>query len=66
MGKKISWLYEVPCKDWKHREEIKDTLCKKCDLEKVCEAHVNEIERFCKKKDVEIYIHKDFIEIVHK
>ncbi|MBN2423173.1 hypothetical protein JXB41_08175 [Candidatus Woesearchaeota archaeon] len=66
IGKKLSWLFEVPCKDWKRKEEIKDTICKKCDLKEVCDAHLNEIEKFCNKKDVEVYMHNDFIEVVHK
>ncbi len=65
LGKRLSWLFEVPCKDWRRREEIRDTICRKCDLDKVCESHLDEIDRFCRKEGVEIYMHQDFIEIVH-
>ncbi|MBU0757682.1 MAG: hypothetical protein KKF44_06435 [Nanoarchaeota archaeon] len=66
IGKKLSWLFEVPCKDWKRKEEIIGTICKKCDIRKVCDAHMKEIEELSTKKGVEIYVHADFLEIVHK
>ncbi|MFH0875273.1 MAG: hypothetical protein V1859_05015 [archaeon] len=66
MGKRLSWLFEVPCPDWKKRELIEKTKCRKCDLNKVCKSHLDEIERFCNKKKVEIYLHNDFIEVVHQ
>ncbi|MBD3204348.1 hypothetical protein GF327_08705 [Candidatus Woesearchaeota archaeon] len=66
IGKKITWLFEIPCKDWKKRSEIEATKCKNCDLREVCEAHIKEIERFSEKNNVEIYVHKHFIEIIHE
>lgn len=64
-GKRLSWLFEVPCEHWKKREEVIDTLCAKCEMKEVCDAHLDEIDRLSKKKGVDIYIHNDHIEIVH-
>ncbi len=65
-GKKLCWLFEVPCEIWKKRDTLQDTVCSKCDMRKVCEAHSEEIHKFCHKKGVEIYLHQHFIEVLHK
>lgn len=65
-GKKLSWLFEVPCKYWYKKDAVENTICKKCDIRKVCDSHSKEIDKFSKRKDVEIYLHKDFIEVMHK
>ncbi len=65
LGKRLSWLFEVPCRDWKRKEEIKDTVCPNCELREVCDAHLQEIENLSNKKGVEVYMHGNVIEIVH-
>jgi len=67
-GKRLSWLFEVPCRNW-HKKDDPEThkkFCMKCDIRTVCNEHSEEIYRFCNKKNVDVYISQDFIEVVHK
>ena len=68
LGRKLSWLIEVPCEFWTRREEPEIRLrhCKRCHLKLVCDEHSDAIDEFCKNKDYEVYVSKYFIEIVHK
>jgi len=66
LGKKLTWLFDVPCKYWLKKEEVASSICKKCDMKKVCDQHSKALEEFTKHKDVDVYFAGDFIEIVHK
>lgn len=69
LGRKLTWLFDVPCKFWVRKddeEEVKKKICVKCEMKKVCDEHSKALEKFTKQKEVEIYLAGDFIEIVHK
>ncbi len=68
LGKKLFWLLEVPCPVWRSKHDIETQMkhCKTCEIKKVCDEHTNAIEEFCSHGNYEVYVSKDFIEIVHK
>ncbi|MBT4824217.1 hypothetical protein HN695_04430 [Candidatus Woesearchaeota archaeon] len=66
LGKKLTWLFDVPCQYWFRKDEIEKDICKKCDMKKVCDEHSQALHKFTSRKDVEIYFAGDFIEMVHK
>jgi len=65
-GKRLSWLFEVPCKYWHRRETVRSKHCKVCDIRPVCDAHSDEIDKFLKKKKIDVFISGDYIEVVPK
>jgi hypothetical protein len=65
LGKRLTWLFEVPCEHWRKRESFDDSTCQSCDMKNVCAAHSEEIQKLCRKKGVEVYMHKDYIEVIH-
>ena len=66
LGKKLSWMLEVPCQYWPRKDEVKETICPKCPVRQACDAHTNAIDKFCSHKEFEVYVSRDFFEIVHK
>ncbi|MBT4540406.1 hypothetical protein HOC35_02740 [Candidatus Woesearchaeota archaeon] len=66
LGKKLTWLFDVPCTNWFKKDEVEKDVCKKCEMKKVCDEHSEALYEFTKRKDVEIYFAGHFIEIVHK
>ena len=66
MGKKLSWMLEVPCQYWPRKDEVVGTVCTKCPIKEPCDAHTKAIGEFCKGKEYEVYVSRDFFEIVHK
>ena len=66
IGRKLTWLFQVPCKYWYKKDLVRKKVCSKCDIREVCDAHSEEIELFSKKKDIEIYFTPEYVEIVHK
>ena len=66
LGKKLTWLFDVPCPNWIRRDEIETEICKKCEMRKVCNEHSQALYEFTKNKDIEIYFAGHFIEIIHK
>jgi len=65
MGRKLTWLFEVPCKNWHKKEFVEKEVCPVCSMKEVCDEHSREIDRFINKHKVEVYISADFIELVH-
>ncbi|MBS3122919.1 hypothetical protein J4434_08630 [Candidatus Woesearchaeota archaeon] len=66
LGKKLTWLFDVPCKFWFRKDDVYETICPKCNMKKVCDEHSKALYEFTKRKDIEVYFAGDFIEIVHK
>lgn len=66
LGRKLTWLLEVPCEYWLRKDEVLKTICPKCPIKSACDEHTTTIEQFCKNKNFEVYVHPDFFEIVHK
>jgi len=66
VGRKLAWLFDVPCKYWFRKDEVSKKICPGCDMKKVCDEHSKALYNFTKNKDTEIYLAGDFIEIVHK
>ena len=66
LGRKLTWLFDVPCQYWFRKDEIEKKICKGCDMKKVCDEHSQALHEFTNRKDIEIYFAGDFIEIVHK
>ena len=65
-GRRLTWLFDVPCEHWRKKDKYEEKYCKHCEIKDVCDAHLEEIDRMTKKQGVEVYIHDDYIEIVHK
>lgn len=66
LGKKLTWLLEVPCQYWPRKDEVLKTICPKCPVKEPCDAHTKKIDEFCSNKEFEVYVSSDFFEIVHK
>ncbi len=69
LGKKLSWLLEIPCQHWKRRElmpSLRKKHCANCEIKAVCDAHTRLINRFTKNKEYDIFISADSIDFVGK
>ena len=74
LGKKLSWLFDVPSKIFHHddlnvfeeRDECGKKHCPHCDVKKIIDVHNDEVIEFCDKHNIEIYVSNEYIEIMHK